>query len=138
MTADQISRSAENVKRATVELVQLIGMIDGNYDVKLSEIRNLESKKEKLKEEVVAAQNKVNKMLQDASEQSSLMNKEANRLLEDANAAKLEARKEKEESTRLMKEAASLMTQAEDRERNLNREWLMLEDRKKKLAEAMR
>jgi seryl-tRNA synthetase len=138
ISGDEISRSAENVKRATVELVQRLGMIDGSYDVKLSEIKNLESKREKLKVEVAQAQDKANKILQEASDQVSQLNKDARLLMEDAQAMKMEAKQERDAAERVKAEANSLMAQALDKQRTADTQYRVVEEKKKRLEEAMR
>lgn len=137
ISGDEISRSADAVKRAATELVQRLGMIDGSYDGKLSEIKTLERQREKLKADNQSIQDKANGVIQQASEHAAEVTKQANKLLEDARAEKFQAKEDREAADRALAEARALNAQALERQRTADNQWRMIEERERKIKAAL-
>lgn len=135
---EEIRAGVENVKRSTNDLIQKIGMIEGTYDTKQSEIKALEMKKERLAKECEEAQAKTSGILVSASEKAAQVSNEAKSLMEEARIVSQKAKEDKEEAQRLMNEAKALMSQAETKQRTADHDWRVMEEKKKKIEEALR
>lgn len=138
MISEEISRRKVQAVQAVQELLQGINMVDGKFEGRVNEIKALEMKLEKIKEELAKNQDRANKILQDAAEQASMTTKQAKQLLDEAYQAKQDAKVEADLGRALKAEGQSLMNQALQRQKEADYQFKIIEDRKKKIEEAIR
>lgn len=138
MISEEYTRRLSVVKQAAQDFMQIVNLADGSLDSKLSEIKALELKAERLKDEVKNNQDRANAVIQQATEAAAKITNQANLLLQEATIAKSQARDDKESADRTLSEARALMGQAMERQKTADLEWHKLDARTKKLEEALR
>jgi DNA repair exonuclease SbcCD ATPase subunit len=136
--SDEVNRRLEELKRVAKDFTAAVSGIDNNFDAKLTEIKALELRREKLSGEVEQTRRTATEVMQDATERASEVTKNAERLLSEAQALKSEAIREKTEATKIYAEAESLRKMAEQRQREADTQWRIIEARNKKLEDALR
>lgn len=138
MIADELKRRLQFLKQAADEFAQMIHSVDMNFETKETQVKNLELKISKLKEEMESVQNKANGILQQASEEAASTKKQADKYLEEALQSKNSTGQNEAKARALMDEAQGLMAQAVEKQKTADAQWHILEQRKKKLEEAIR
>ena len=134
---DDIQKMLNELKQKAQEFQQRVMQVEWSHEGKLAEIKNLEISIEKLKIEQKDNQQKASGVLQDATERAAIINKEAKRLLEEAQNAAQQAKLDKEEAIKLRLQGQSLMDQAIDKQKSADQVWHQLEAQKKKIKEAV-
>ena len=136
--SEEITRRLEKLRQAAQEFNQFASLIDNNFDGKMSEIKSLEIKRDKLRDECDKAQQKSNAILQDAMDQASMVRKEAQMLMDEANIARIEAKQDQDKARSMIAEAQALNQQAVQRQKEADVQWRIMEEQKKRIAEAVR
>lgn len=138
MITEEITRRLATLKQAAQEFAQMTNMVDGNFETRLNEIKAMEAKRDKVKEDLKKAQDKANTILQNATEQSAVMVNEAKKLLEDAQNQRQKVKYETEVAQNMKAEATALFAQATEKQKTADAQFFMLEERKKRLEAAIR
>lgn len=138
MNAQEIQQRLQALQRAAQEFIQSVNVLDMKFDTKETELRNLETKIAKLKSTFDENNAKASKILSDASEEAAQLKNEARRLMEDANIARSQAKKDQDDARAQIAEAKGILGQAIERQKSADAQWHILEQRKKKIEEAIR
>lgn len=135
--SDEIQRRLQALKIASQDFVQLTNLIDGNYENRMAEIKTLELKRDRLKDEVDESTKKANSIIQEATEQAYNTRKEANDLLDGAKMAKLQAKQEQEEAVKFSNQAQAQLQQAQARQREADTAYRVQEERANRIKQAL-
>ena len=134
---DEINKRLNDLKQKAQEFSQSIQSLEWKHESKLSEIKTLESKIEKLKTEYESNLNKATRIIQEATEKAAIIAKEAKSMMEQANQERIQSKAEKEEAIKIKMQAQALMDQANEKQKTADRDWFILKEREKKIKEAV-
>jgi chromosome segregation ATPase len=135
--AEEIQRRLATLKTAAQDFNQMVNLIDGNFDTKITEIKSLEMRRDKIRDEIDEYTRKSQSVIQEASEEASNMRKEASQLLTDARIAQAQAKSDKEDAIKVMNEAKALMTQAQQRQKEADMQYKIYSDKVESLKKAV-
>lgn len=138
MIAQEIQQRLQALQRAAQEFIQSINVLDMKFDTKETELKNLEIKISKLKSTFDENNTKASKILSDASEEAAQLKNEARKLMDEANISRLQAKKDQEDARTQIAEAKGILNQAIMKQKDADAQWHIIEQRKKKIEEAIR
>lgn len=136
--AEETQRRLNALRVCVQEFSQMINLIDGNFESRMAEIKNLEMRRDRLKDSCDEATAKSNELMSAASDQAAKIQKEAMTLLDQAKSAKLQADMDQKRATQLTAEAQAQMQQAIQRQKEADVQYRILEEKKKRIEEAVR
>lgn len=135
--SDEIAKRLQALKVAAQEFNQMLSLIDGNFDARLSEIKSLEMKRDRMKEEIDETYRKAQGTLQDAVDESSKMKKDALSVMSEAREAQNQAKLDKEDAIRTKQEAQAILTTAIQRQKEADVQYKIYTDRLETLKKAV-
>lgn len=137
MLVSEINRSLVELQQKAQEFSKYLNSLQMNFENKEMEIKNLENRRLKIKDEVEAAQKKAGEVLAKASDEASVVRKEANELMKNANELMEKSRAEKIEAQQIRQQAEAAMQAVTVRERSVSSAEYQFQEKTAKLKAAM-
>lgn len=138
MLSDELHKRLEILKKAAQDFYIFANSVDSKKLMKESDVTLLEKKIENLKKAQEENQLKANSILEASQDEAAKRISESKRMLEEAYVVKNQASEDKTSAQKLMNEAKALMTQALQRQKEADIIYTQMEERKRKIMEAVR